>query len=93
MARKETGYKLSPDELWGPENYKSCYVREDHPHITEHVHYIKYEVLNHTSPNHMQLEINYDAWLFFRVKVVAADYRYACVSGKTLHTKFLGNIK
>lgn len=75
FSRKEADYKVSPEDLWGPHNYRSCYVSEPHAHFTKHVHDIRYEILNHSSPNNILLEINYDAWHFFRVKVVASDYR------------------
>lgn len=76
LCRQNANYSLSPDDLWGPHNYVSCYLsEEDEGYFSEHIHDQKYEILNHSSPNRITFNHDYDAVHIFKVRVVDPYYR------------------
>ncbi|XP_067942008.1 cation channel sperm-associated auxiliary subunit epsilon-like [Watersipora subatra] len=79
--RELSNYSLPPEELWGADNYMSCYhLDEDDEYITEEEHHLKYEVLNYTSPNRITFNHDYDSLLVFKVKVVDSQSSFCDLS-------------
>ena len=79
IGRQQASKNISVEDLWGPNNYQDCFQVPQSNLYPEHIHYMKYELMNESGDNSLLFSLASEAIYVYQAKIVNPNFRLAYI--------------